>query len=478
MNDDETLDFRIDESTGKAAGKDRRKKMRARATKEQSNNKGRKRNNNSGEPDAEKREVDHRPTIQIVGGLLHDTATKAEAALIEAGVQFYARGEDIVRPIMEQVSSFHGRTTTVPRLKRVNLDAMRDYLSRSVLFLKWDKRAKKLVTVDPPHDIAAIILSRDGQWLFPPLNGLIATPTLRPDGSVLATPGYDPATGLLLLNPPRMPAIPERPTHDEALAALTLLDLLLDGFPFVKEVDRSVALSILMTPVLRGAMIVAPLHTATSPEARTGKSYLFDLATAIANGDRTPVLTAGRDEQETEKRIDAILLKGQTIIAIDNLNGDLGGARLCQAIERPLIRCRVLGLSKTEDIKNTVCVFGNGNNMRLTVTSRRAPYKSRLTLRWSAPNSVTFATIRSRPSWQIVVDTLQPSSPLHALTWLPAALSSCRSPRLSSGRGWSAVRWSGSAAPIRGGPMRKCAATIRRAASCKLSLQHGVTLST
>jgi putative DNA primase/helicase len=162
-----------------------------------------------------------------------------------------------------------------------------------------------------------------------------------------------------------MPSIPERPSYDDAQTALSVVNSLLDDFPFVEKVDRAAALSTLMTPVLRGAMIVAPLHAATSPEARTGKSYLFDLSSAIATGDRAPVLAAGRDEEETEKRIDAALLKGQPIIAIDNLNGELGGARLCQAVERPLLQVRVLGVSENRDIVNTVCVFGNGNNMRL-----------------------------------------------------------------------------------------------------------------
>jgi putative DNA primase/helicase len=314
----------------------------------------------------EKTEIDQdRVAIQIKAGELHETATKAEAALVAAGVPFYTRGGQIVRPIIESVPSFHGCKTKVSRVKTVNVDALRDYLSRAVRFEKLDKHGKKPIAIDPPYEIAHTILARDGQWLFPSLTGLITTPTLRPDGSVLATPGYDPTTGLLLLAPPPMPAISERPSRTEALAALDVLDALLDDFPFVADADRSATLSTLMTPVLRGGMQVAPLHTATSPEARTGKSYIFDLMAAIATGDKAPVIAAAQDENETEKRLDAALLKGQPIIAIDNLNGDLGGTRLCQAVERPLLQLRILGFTENRDIINTVCVFGNGNNMRL-----------------------------------------------------------------------------------------------------------------
>jgi hypothetical protein len=55
------------------------------------------------------------------------------------------------------------------------------------------------------------------------------------------------------------------------------------------------------------------------------------------SGERAPVLTAGRNEEETEKRLVAALLSGQTIISIDNVNGQLGGDFLCQIIERPVV---------------------------------------------------------------------------------------------------------------------------------------------
>jgi putative DNA primase/helicase len=49
----------------------------------------------------------------------------------------------------------------------------------------------------------------------------------------------------------------ETPTKADAQAALKLIDGLLDEFPLVDDVARSVALAALMTPVLRGAYTVA-----------------------------------------------------------------------------------------------------------------------------------------------------------------------------------------------------------------------------
>jgi putative DNA primase/helicase len=162
-----------------------------------------------------------------------------------------------------------------------------------------------------------------------------------------------------------MPAIPKRPSRNDALAALALLDGLLDEFPFVDAPSRSVGLSTLMTAVARAAMQVVPMHAADAPEAGSGKSYLFDIASTIASGEIAPAIAAGRDEAETEKRLAAELMTGQPIISIDNLNGELGGDLLCQAIERPIIKSRVLGMSENRRIENTVTLFGNGNNFKV-----------------------------------------------------------------------------------------------------------------
>jgi putative DNA primase/helicase len=306
--------------------------------------------------------------IQLRPGALHEIADEAEVALIAAGAPFYARGGEIVRPIVEDVRAAKGQRTKLVRLRSVSIDALRDHLSRATRFERWNGRTKKYVAADPLPDIAKIILARDGDWRFKPLVGVITTPTMRSDGSILSQPGYDAETNMLLVAPPPMPTIPEQPSRRDALAALDQLKALLTDFPLVGGANGasvSVALSALMTPVVRGAMLVAPIHALSAPEAGTGKSYLVDTVSAIATGQIAPVIAAGRDEAETEKRLAAELMTGQAIVSIDNLNGDLGGDFLCQAAERRILKPRILGLSKNHYIENTFCIFCNGNNIRL-----------------------------------------------------------------------------------------------------------------
>jgi putative DNA primase/helicase len=286
-----------------------------------------------------------RPIMKVAPGSLSATADEAEQNLIDADVQFYERSNKLARPIIRIVDTFHGRKTTVAQLARIDSVYMRDVLGRVADWYKLDMRSRRWLPTDPPPDVANTILARAGEWGFPTIGGIITTPTMRPDGTILDQPGYDPATRLLLVNPPPMSSIPEKPTRDDAVAALALLDGLLVEFPLIDGVAKSVALSILITPVVRGAFSVAPMHVTDAPEAGAGKSYLLDIAAAIATGQPMPVIAAGRSEEETEKRLGSALLASQPLVTIDNVNGELRGDALCQIIERPRPQVRILGRS-------------------------------------------------------------------------------------------------------------------------------------
>ena len=333
-------------------------------------------------PDAFDEVVDHPPTsasqagnhdtlpvIRIRAGELHEQATKAEAALITAKVPFFVRAGEIVRPIVDEVDAAGDHKTKTARLVAVSADALIDYLSRTARWKRHDGRIKgggAWVAADPPKAVAATLLARDGEWTFPRLVGVITTPTLRPDGSILDEPGYDEETRLVLLQPPSLPPLPKRPSRSDAQAALSLLSGLLEDFPFADEASRSVALSALITLVVRGALPVAPMHVISAPSAGCGKSYLVDLASAIGTGQRCPLIAAGRDEGETDKRLGAALMAGYPMLSIDNLNGALGGDALCQAVERPVVLIRVLGYSQLKRIESRATLFATGNNLTPT----------------------------------------------------------------------------------------------------------------
>jgi hypothetical protein len=122
---------------------------------------------------------------------------------------------------------------------------------------------------------------------------VIACPTLRRDGFLLAAYGYDHASGLFNDWRDGDLGLSAAPSKAEALEALDDLLYLLREFAFAtgddtKSVDRAVALSALTSPVLRGAMDVCPLHGVTAPAPGSGKSFLIDVAAMISTGRRCP----------------------------------------------------------------------------------------------------------------------------------------------------------------------------------------------
>ena len=333
----------------------------------------------------------NRPTIEVQKGELHNLATDAETALIRAGAPFYVRGGQIVRPIVDLGKTRCGADTQVLRMTRVELYNMIDHMSRSAAWAKFDGRKKGLVPIDPPKEVASILLARDGEWKFPAICGVIATQTLRADGSLLTRPGFDPATRLLLHNPPPIPPIPASPTRADAERALQLLLSLLDEFPFVDDASRSVALSALITPVVRGAMAVAPLHAMTAPTAGTGKSFIVDIASVIATGDLPDSLAIAPKFEETAKTLDGAVLDGRAIISIDNVNGELGGDKLCQMVERPVIGVRRLGGSDIIRVESRATVFANGNNLRLIADMTRRTILCSLDAKLERPEEREFS---------------------------------------------------------------------------------------
>jgi putative DNA primase/helicase len=183
------------------------------------------------------------------------------------------------------------------------------------------------------------------------------------DGSLLDHEGYDEATGLVLIRDGlEMPPIAMTPTRDQAILARDLLLDLLQEFPFTDEESKAVALSMFITPVIRGAMSVAPMHLITKPLPGTGASYLLDCAAIIATGEVCAVEAMAPKYEETEKRLIGAALYGFPIIGIDNVREIVAGDFFCQVVERPLMSLRALGSSEKHRIPNSFTVFATGNN--------------------------------------------------------------------------------------------------------------------
>lgn len=332
--------------------------------------------------------------IVVRAGLRHEAADAGLAALAAAQVPFFQRDRSLVRVEMLSAKTASGDITSAPGIVEVTPASLSRELGRAATWAKCDVNGQ-LSRIDPPQAVIEQIADMVGSWPFSMLSGVIGTPTLRSDGSLLVAEGYDEPTGLVLLGRPSMPTIPAEPTRSDALDAVELLSTLLDEFPFrdgggKESIDRAVALSKLLTPVLRGAMPAAPMHLANAPQPGSGKSYLADLASEIATGERCAVVAFSPNPEETEKRLAGSALAGHPIVALDNASGIVSGDLLCQLTERPLLQLRPLGTSKMVRVANTFSVLANGNNASIADDMVRRTIQCRLDANMEAPEQRVF----------------------------------------------------------------------------------------
>ncbi|AYD01186.1 hypothetical protein [Neorhizobium sp. NCHU2750] len=308
----------------------------------------------------------------VADGNLIEMIDKSERELRDRLSGVYVRGNSLVRAVRSELPAAHNGKTTSVRMMALDAISLMETMGRFIVFKKA-KRVKKVgedgseqfvtqyLPTDPPHRVAAALLAPGRDAKLPTLAGVISCPTLRQDGSILDKAGFDDATGLLVVDPLELPAdMPATPSKADAIAALEKLKALLTGFDYVGDGSRSAGLSLLMTPVLRPTMEVAPIHVINAPAAGSGKSFHADITAAIMSGERAPVTAAGWSSEELEKRLAGPLLEGAQFQVIDNVNGELSGEFLCQAVERPLLTLRRLGSSDQHIIRNKTALAATG----------------------------------------------------------------------------------------------------------------------
>lgn len=214
---------------------------------------------------------------------------------------------------------------------------MRELVTSTVqLFTFNEKGEKKAAKV--PRDMATQIVARKHWPGMRKLEGVVAVPVLRPDGTVLDRPGYDEATGLYYTPTLELAALPFEPGPEDVRAALELILGKLRHFPFKDPSDRGTALAILLTPFARHTYHgpTSPLGWVNATAAGSGKSILAAGLARIASGGQPARLFGwNRSEAEQGKQITSAALRGDPVILLDNVRGDFGNPTVEQALTLP-----------------------------------------------------------------------------------------------------------------------------------------------
>lgn len=298
------------------------------------------------------------PRIVVTNRQLRDQSAEALDALEAANdpPTLFQRGGKLVRVKLDATSGAHS-------IEPVGVDALVGMMTRSADYLRATDDGQKAIR--PPEVIARDILARP-TWNFPSLAGIVESPRVRPDGSILLTPGYDGATQLFLSPYPGWEtfSVPDAPSNAEVEDAKQLLNELFTDFPFVGDADYANAVAFMLTPILRPAIagsVPVAAFDALSKQG-TGKSLLVRTCMAVATG-RDPSMSAmPNDEAEWRKSLTALLMTGRDVIVFDNATGSVIESGVwANAVTNGVFDDRILGGNERADlrIRCTWAITGN-----------------------------------------------------------------------------------------------------------------------
>ncbi len=256
-----------------------------------------------------------------------------------------------------------------PLVKQLGADNLRAYLGDHVTtyqvvrdpFTEGTKEVRELLM---PKTCSTILGRRD--WPLLPLRGIVTSPVVRPDGTLVKAPGYDRATGLYLH--PRTPIrrlAPQVSDESVARAKDIVLNQMLADFPFVADSDRAQYLGALLCPIIRPySPGPTPLVVITSTSQGSGKTLLKDVFGRLYGLAETPW---AENDAELRKAITAKMWDcGDPVIAMDNLpNGHIiKSPILSSLVTNATWSDRLLGSTSSVTMPNDRLWVLTGNNLR------------------------------------------------------------------------------------------------------------------
>ena len=262
-------------------------------------------------------------------------------------------------------------------IQHLSLATLREFISTTCRFFTWsiDKETGDETPTwqRTPKWCYDAVLAR-GSWSdIRPIRGIVTSPVLRADGSILQAAGYDADSGLYVDLTEVFPEITSAPSAVDTQRAVALLFDLVADFPFRDDASRSAWLASLLTPLAREAYrgCTGPLFLFDANVRGSGKSLLADINSLVVTGREATRLTAPRDDDEARKRITALVNDSDRIVLIDNINGRFGCASLDAALTGTVWKDRRLGHTELIEAPLRMAWYASGNNVILAADTAR-----------------------------------------------------------------------------------------------------------
>jgi len=182
-------------------------------------------------------------TIKVDDGCMTEAAIEAADILKLDNIAFNRGGETVFIKANGQIENGVKSVTSF-------------IIGQNIHFEKYDERSKRWVAKDCPDKLESYINANASRLPLNILQHVLTAPTLRADGSILASYGYDAQSQNLLIQDHNNPVLPieEYPSIEDVIQALQRLLQPFKDFPFVDATDIAVFLSCLFTTALRPSL--------------------------------------------------------------------------------------------------------------------------------------------------------------------------------------------------------------------------------
>lgn len=308
---------------------------------------------------------------EIVVDVDEVTVTDAGVDALAAHDELFQRGGMLVH-VIHDGGALAGvtRPRGTPRIVALPLALLREWCSASARWMcpKTDEDGNHILVEGHPPMWAVEAIHKRGQWPgIRSLEAVIEWPVLRPDGTVLSTPGHDDATGLVYAPNCDVPVVPDVPTAVDVTRATALLREIGCDVPWATPAHEAAYIAAILTPFARYAFYgPAPLMLIDKNIRGAGGTLLADAVGTITCGRPMAKMSPSPHDEEERKRITSLVMSGATLILVDNVAHTFGSPALYVALTATEWSDRVLGASQMVRLPLAATWFATGNNITLT----------------------------------------------------------------------------------------------------------------
>jgi hypothetical protein len=313
--------------------------------------------------------------------------------------EIYVRGGTLVHVI---ISAGQGETTdSTPIVAAVKPSHLTERLSRGARWLSRDGDGE-VKRIQPPMNIAPMVLARD-QWPnLRALAGIAETPIVRPDGSVYSDGPWDKVSGYAY-KPVGSAGYPyaQAPTLDHARAALATLREPFAEFPWGSPSSWLAAVAAIVALVCRAAVGAnVPLFAFDAPLRGTGKTLITQCISVIATGSTAHIGTFPDGQEELRKRLDGYAVMSPPLVVFDNADRPIDGGALDAALTcHGKYELRTLGATEIRRCAWSTVIVATGNQMVIRGDTARRSVVARCVPRTDRPAERSGFKIPDLVSW-------------------------------------------------------------------------------